>query len=417
MRTIKRFGMDRRGAVAPIFGLMLLPLIGLAGAAVDYGRAADTQAALMRAIDATALLLVKQPRTTDAGTLNRIAQRAFPGFLETKFAAELSSVTVTRTDRDVTVSAAGRVPNAFMQLFRKPETPIAATATAAWSETRIEIALVLDNTGSMADLIGGQRKIDALKRAATDLISDLQTYATDTNAVRVSIVPFDTEVRIDPNLYRNASWIDWASLTGGATAATWTGYLVDRPQPYNIQNDAPVLAIRPTLYPPLPNGGSAYGGLTIASVRPMTSLATSALDVKAAIQSMQPRGNTNISLGMSWGTATLTGSVPLGGPSVNDTRTLKRFIVLLTDGDNTAGWRNGAPTSNVGYLDSQTQLACQTARANAEVFTIRLLAGNVNLLRGCASKPENYFDVQNGGQLTNAFKSILNAITGTRLTN
>jgi hypothetical protein len=51
------------------------------------------------------------------------------------------------------------------------------------------------------------------------------------------------------------------------------------------------------------------------------------------------------------------------------------------------------------------------------VFTIRLLEGDANLLRNCASAPTMYFDVQNAAQLTDAFQSILNRISGPRITH
>jgi len=41
MRTmwLSRFLQDRRGNVAPIFAIAVIPIIGLVGAAVDYSRA------------------------------------------------------------------------------------------------------------------------------------------------------------------------------------------------------------------------------------------------------------------------------------------------------------------------------------------------------------------------------------------
>jgi hypothetical protein len=46
-------------SVAPIFALAIIPVLGLAGAAVDYSRANSIKVGLQAAIDATALAMAK----------------------------------------------------------------------------------------------------------------------------------------------------------------------------------------------------------------------------------------------------------------------------------------------------------------------------------------------------------------------
>ena len=59
LRSIRLFGTSERGNVAITFGLLLLPLLGAVGSAVDYSRANDVKASLQSAIDATTLALSK----------------------------------------------------------------------------------------------------------------------------------------------------------------------------------------------------------------------------------------------------------------------------------------------------------------------------------------------------------------------
>src|SRR4051812_337745 len=54
-----RFIADQRGGVAPIFALALVPMIGLAGAAIDYSRAGAARTAMQATLDATALMIAK----------------------------------------------------------------------------------------------------------------------------------------------------------------------------------------------------------------------------------------------------------------------------------------------------------------------------------------------------------------------
>src|SRR6185295_4048832 len=66
-------------------------------------------------------------------------------------------------------------------------------------------ALVLDTTGSMND----DGKIDALKTATKNLLTQLQAAATTDGDVYVSIIPFSKDVNVGKSNY-NASWIDWS---------------------------------------------------------------------------------------------------------------------------------------------------------------------------------------------------------------
>ena len=57
--SLFRFCQDRRGGVAPMFALAIVPVFGLVGAAVDYSRANSIRAGMQSAIDATALAMAK----------------------------------------------------------------------------------------------------------------------------------------------------------------------------------------------------------------------------------------------------------------------------------------------------------------------------------------------------------------------
>jgi len=82
---------------------------------------------------------------------------------------------------------------------------IASSATIAWGNTRLRLALVLDNTGSMAN----NGKMSALKIATENLLTQLQNATVNNGDVYVSIVPFVKDVNAGSANY-NASWIDWA---------------------------------------------------------------------------------------------------------------------------------------------------------------------------------------------------------------
>jgi Flp pilus assembly protein TadG len=57
---LSRFLTDRNGSIVPMFAAALVPVIGLVGAAIDYGRASSVRSEMQAALDATALMLSKE---------------------------------------------------------------------------------------------------------------------------------------------------------------------------------------------------------------------------------------------------------------------------------------------------------------------------------------------------------------------
>ena len=82
---------------------------------------------------------------------------------------------------------------------------VGASSTARWGITRLRVALVLDNTGSMAD----DGKMPALKTATKNLIDQLHGAVTTDGDVYVSIIPFAKDVNLGKSNFA-ADWIYWA---------------------------------------------------------------------------------------------------------------------------------------------------------------------------------------------------------------
>ena len=445
MQVLRRFKADQSGSTAAIFGLALLPLLGAVGGALDYSRAAGMASQMQRAVDGAALAIVREPPGATPADIQAQGSRYVESGVKGDGSFRLGDVVATRVGATVTVTASGTVKSMVMQLFGRPMMPVAATAKATWGTGtakgagRIELALVLDNTGSMADTIGGRRKMDELQTAAKNLLRDLRTLADGEDKVRVAVVPFDTEVRLDAGTYRNKPWFRW---TDGSDRAAWTGYVFDRYGRFATSDAAPsggdslYPAPRDTEY----RTNAAMGRISRADLAPMRGLASMAdysaySATVATVDAMRPRGYTDIALGVTWGTATLSASEPFTEAAPAGTSGVKKFMVVLTDGNNTANHVDGvlynaecrdcmtaaarsvADETITARIDAGTAAACSSAKtAGIEVFTIKLLQGNDALLGACASDAGHYFNVQNAGELTKAFDSILNAISSTRLT-
>lgn len=82
---------------------------------------------------------------------------------------------------------------------------------------------------------------------------------------------------------------------------------------------------------------------------------------------------------------------------------VEKVLILLTDGLNTAN----RFTTNAAPIDARTAAVCENIKkAKIRLFTVRVIEGNLDLLQGCATAPNMFYDVQVPSQLKDVFTSI-----------
>ena len=408
----RRFHDDDAGNVAIVFSLCVLPMLLLVGAGIDYSRSLDVRAKLQAASDSVALALVNQPRNTPHARLQAIADREFAAMTEPLH--DLGpAVAISTAGQSVNVKASATMPTTFMKLVRQDSVVVGAAATAVWAKSKIQLALVLDNTGSMGQL----GKMAALKAAGNDLIDKLKRINAAPGDIKASVVPFNTQVRVATS-YASATWLRWgarlenpnigAAMATAPTQAAWRGCLSDRDQNYDISGERPI------------GGTSNYvaANCQYAPLAQMAPLTTDLESVRATLNSMSPAGATNVTIGLATGLATLRADSPFGDASSNDPEAQK-FLILLTDGNNTQnrwGGNGSEGNSYVPDIDERLRQACALARSqDVQIFTIRVIAGNEPLLRGCATNPSMYFPATTAADIAPAFAEIIDRISRPRL--
>jgi Flp pilus assembly protein TadG len=278
-----RLRRDQRGAIAVQFALLALPLTVLVFALVDLGRISLQRRQMQDALDAATLMAARSTATTDAD-LDTIGDAAFLAEIAglNLGLSATNSTFVAGTGNKVVGSATGKIAPVIANLWTNGDVTITATSEVVRSVNKLEVALVLDNTGSMAYSLGsGGSKIDALKTAAKSLVNTLAAAAaraSETDAVKISVVPFSMTVNVG-STYQSAGWITGAlPLTYGSDifassqdrftllsnlGLTWGGCVESRPDPYDIQDTAPTAGTSATLFVPFfapdePDDASAY---------------------------------------------------------------------------------------------------------------------------------------------------------------
>lgn len=213
-RHLARFSRAEQGNIAVIFAVALLPVLGFVGAAVDYSRAVQARSSLQVALDSTALMVSKDltnGNITEAEIETKV--KSYFAGLYTGHTGTVSTADIhaSYTPKDangisnIVVTGSGTLQTDFMRVAGYPALGFNANSTAAWGNTRMRVAMVLDNTGSMAQ----NGKMSALQSAAKDMIDTLSTYNKQDGDVYISIVPFSKDVNVGTTNV-GASWINWA---------------------------------------------------------------------------------------------------------------------------------------------------------------------------------------------------------------
>ena len=432
MQTVRCFKSDVRGTTAALFGLTVLPVMVLVGAAVDYSRASAAHARMQSALDAAALALSRGGGHLADSELQARAQSVFTSVFGTDPSVTAAPLAVTREGKSIRVEATGTVRTAFMQIAGFNEMAIGGTAVAA--RKKIELALVLDNTGSMAS----KNKLEELKRASKDLVDKLEIAARqagDRELVKISIVPFNSKVNVGVG-HKDAWWITYKDHANPALRMSkkdWQGCVTDREemQDLDTRDDRRIAGDPSTLHLATVCGeyfGQRLERQELAQIRALTNDFDSLRDT---IKSMKADGCTNITIGAAWGLDTLSDNSPFTGAAAYGTPDVDKFMILLTDGKNTRSrdYRNSDCSEGdhiSARIDPRTRKACDNIKAAGgarpiRLYTIRVVDGSAALLSDCASKDEKgnplYYDVGDAAGLQGVFQEIVNEILATRLSH
>jgi Flp pilus assembly protein TadG len=435
---MRKFLSDGRGNVAVMFAVALIPVAGAVGVALDYSYAAQLRTKMQAALDAAALTVSQEASHLTKGQLDDLAEQYFN--------ANIGETPLQGIDLDVSAST-GRVdlaahadyPTAFTKLIGVDSLTLSVRSRAVWGTTRLRVALVLDNTGSMAE----DGKMEALKSATESLLDTLQAAAQKDGDVYVSIIPFSKDVNAGSGNH-GAGWIDWANWDddNGSTERqctnsrrnrqctdvwvpadhrTWNGCITDRgnesgpSQDYDRKITAANASVRASLFP-----AEQYS----LCPQEMKELSYDWDAMDDLVDDMRPVGSTNQPIGLVWGWMSLAGGGPFTAPLMDPNYSYTQVIILLSDGLNTQNrwWGNGRdPSSSVDrrMYESDGEGTCANIKAaGIVVYTVQVNTRHdpeSSLLRRCASDPDKFFLLRSADQILSTFDAIGTNLSQLRL--
>jgi Flp pilus assembly protein TadG len=262
MSAFRRFFGHSGGNVALMFGLAIVPIFGVVGAALDYARVTDVRTKLAASLDAAVLAVGRQTTAmSDKAAFDLVATWMTAYMADKKFAGTWQLDSVTQSGDAVVAKASGKVDTTLARVLGYEEVPFAVTSEAVKSIGKVELALILDNTGSMKGT-----KIASLKSAAEDLVDSLAAATKKPSDLKIAVVPFSQTVNVGSG-YASATWLDTAGKSSVAKSqflgqtvnridlfkkvgATWGGCVETRAADYEATPTPPDASNPETLYVP-----------------------------------------------------------------------------------------------------------------------------------------------------------------------
>jgi Flp pilus assembly protein TadG len=359
--SLVNFGKSDEGSLT-VFALCLFFLmVIMAGVAIDVTRYETTRTALQNTLDRCTLMAAAlDQRLTPEEVVRDCVSKA-------GMADQLESIHVVSGMNLREVKSQGRAASdpLFMHMIGIETMDALAVSTAVQSISNIELALVLDVSGSMAGA-----KIERLKVAASDFVDTVLASDHD-NRLSIALVPYNGQVNLGANLrsqfnvtdLHGVADVNCIDLPANVYTATSMSQTAAMPMTGNVDSYSNTWMTWDYLSRTdgwaLPHPLNKWCPPSTTNTVRMPS--NNGTTLKAQINALTAVGATSINAGLKWGLTLLdpasraamagTGQMPTafaGRPFDYTDPKATKIIVLMTDGEHfaeerlNAGFRTGA---------------------------------------------------------------------------
>ena len=208
LRLARRISCKANGNVIVMFAVGAIPIMVAAGMAIDVARAYATKVRLGAALD-DAGLAVASSDPTQINLQSRLNQYFYGNFgsggIGTAVSVNMSADPDNSQAIDVTATAT--VPTLMMQIAGFGNITVAASAQVLKQPINLEVAFVLDNTGSMFCGDSGSSNcssgtppshMDSLVTITQSMIDTLVAGNVTNSKLKMAVVPYVTAVNVGP---------------------------------------------------------------------------------------------------------------------------------------------------------------------------------------------------------------------------
>lgn len=449
---LSRFVAARGGS----FGVAAAAAAGMLVLAAGYGlnvaQLSLTRSNLLNALDSAVTSTARD--LTTGRIVARDARATVEAFLAANggsgFASAdritLDSLTVDRNTGAVRATASVVVDLVF-PLFGDPTRRISTESAALYSDRRIEVAFMLDVTGSMA----GQKLRD-LKTAAKNAVTTfLAGQDPSRPRVRIALVPYADAVNVgdlSPVVYAERDGSSSSepppfapgrlviAAAGGFSpqAASYTPVEGSAPPPDRCATERESRHHQFTDARPEVAMVNRDWRLAFCPSARLMPLSADEAALKAAIDGFSASGHTAGQIGIQWSWYMLSPQwasvLPASArPAPHDPKAVAKYAVLMTDGEFNTAYADVAEGQNTRAQTSRSRrnaerLCDEMKKQGIEVFTVGFMLREQNakaVMKDCASPDtasvQHYFEASSGAELDEAYRSIARQIERLALTN
>lgn len=432
-------------AVIILWALAAIPVVIGVGGAVDLSRAYMAKSRLAFALDAAGLAAGAAGETEIE--MRAIAEKFFAANYPPTLPGTPSTPVLTVDGGVIKVSGTVTLEPTLLKLIGQEAFTVAASAEVL--RKGLEVALVLDNTGSMRT----GDKIGALRTASQDLIDILFANPELSSKLTVGIVPYAGTVNlgvaalnivsgVTPGEFSTTDEEKWKGCvlarnypddvrdTSSGGGATWSKAYWPSEPPSSDSNTWPPAS---TVFV---NNANDVTGPNRACPTAITPLTNDKAILDAAVSAMRAwrGGGTFSNVGMAWGWRVLSPEAPYTGALPYETPGFDKVAILMTDGRNNYAGNDYAAydylsEGNLGttnnsvansILNNRLAEVCTNMKAaGVIIYTITFQLNNAaakTFYRNCASDPAKYFDSGNNAALQNTFHDIAEQLINLRVT-
>lgn len=195
-RAISDFGRDAAGHVAVIFALSIIPILTIAGLAVDFQATTTQKVKVQSAVDAA---VIAAARAVQAGKTPAEVRSYVKDYVKTLITTEGRSlsclepeVVLPQDSQDISVNIRCKQKTSVSQVIGQSEIVFDVSSTSTWGVGKLDVAFMFDVSGSM----GSNNRMTNLKAAAQEAVETLKPKngGVATDDVRIAMVSYNDSV-------------------------------------------------------------------------------------------------------------------------------------------------------------------------------------------------------------------------------
>jgi hypothetical protein len=202
VRSLRQFLSASSGNAALIIAAVGLPLTAALAVALDTSGAVTRKQKLQEAADAAALSALRVLLDRDDGAIRKATYESMAANLGHRD-FRIVDFKVDRKTYRIELSAKSTYQTALGKSVGMELVPVAAYAVAQGGSETLEVALALDNSGSMNEF----GRLEALKEASKSLVQTLMQDKLLQGRVKIGIAPFASSVNIGSQ-HAGEAWMD-----------------------------------------------------------------------------------------------------------------------------------------------------------------------------------------------------------------